>query len=105
MWQGGKVPACAADPIVDVADLAAKTDAAMKEYLVDTAIGYAIEALHAGNKFIQDTSPWLLKADDPKRLVAVRATPGRGSGGCGGDTHVSGAVVARFSSLPMVECA
>ena len=49
-YNGGAVPDCAAEPIIDVPELVAKTEEAMAAYSVDVAIGLAIAALSTGNK-------------------------------------------------------
>lgn len=73
-YNGGKVPDAGADPVIDVAALRAASEAAMAAHQLDSATGLAIAALNACNKYLTDTEPWHLKADDPKRLVVVRTT-------------------------------
>ena len=72
---GGKVPDVAAAPnVVDVGALKTSTEAAIAAHQLDVAAGYAIGVLNNTNKYLTDTEPWHMKADDPQRLVVVRTT-------------------------------
>ena len=69
---GGKVPDATADAVLDVGALREATAAAFASHQIEVAAAQALGALNAANKYITDTEPWHLKADDPKRLVVVR---------------------------------
>ena len=68
----GKIPENKAYPLISVGDLRAQTEADYGSFNLDHATGRAIEALGKGNKYVQDKSPWHMKADDPERVVIVR---------------------------------
>jgi len=72
-YNGGKVPGERADDsVLSVGKLRSDTEAAYTSNKLDVAMGCAMEALNAANKYLTDTEPWHMNADDPKRLVVVR---------------------------------
>ena len=69
---GGKVPLEAAEPILSVAELLAKTEAAYAAFALSAAAELAMEALFVTNKYVTDTEPWHLPEGDVRRRVLVR---------------------------------
>ena len=71
-YNGGKIPPNDADAVIDVGELRRAVEAQYATFQIDAAAGLVIGALHAANKYVTDTEPWHMKADDPRRLVVVR---------------------------------
>ena len=61
-------------PFEVVAKLRTDTEAAYAEHKVDVAVGLAISALNATNKYLTDTEPWKKKAEttDEVRRAIIR---------------------------------
>eukprot|EP00965_Chrysotila_dentata_P065617 2174445-Pleurochrysis_carterae.AAC.1 len=68
----GCVPAAKADRVLDIDALREATERAYGSFALHSAMEMAIGAFGTVNKYVTDTEPWHMKADDPKRNVVVR---------------------------------